>query len=57
MVRQLLVELGGTMLPGLDVQANPWASSIPQPIVDDHGSVNLSNAFIMGARGHLDDIM
>ena len=50
-VRQMLHRLGGQVCPGCDLHPNPWASLVPQPIVDDHGSVNLSNAFIMAVRG------
>jgi len=50
-VRHMLCSLGGRILDGMDVHSNPWGSLVPQPVVDDHGSVNLSNAFVMAAIG------
>ncbi len=46
-VRELLIGLGGSPVPGFDLSANAWSSLIPQDPNDDHGTVPFNNRYVM----------
>eukprot|EP01052_Picozoa_sp_SAG31_P011355 SAG31_NODE_640_length_13322_cov_4.396703_14_plen_183_part_00 len=52
-VRQLLIDHGGMPMKskGLDLHSNPWASLTPQKVMDDHGTCNFNNRYLIAVVG------
>eukprot|EP01051_Picozoa_sp_SAG22_P013304 SAG22_NODE_1473_length_4341_cov_30.519566_2_plen_139_part_00 len=52
-VRQLLMDRKARPLKelDLDMQSNPWASLAPQKVMDDHGTCNFNNRYMIAVVG------